>query len=430
MDRHRASLIPWRVATSMIRMTGRVHGAQTETSSDPTWSRAFPLALAAIVLVALNLRIPTTALGPLLPDLSIDTGHGETFLSLLTTIPLALTLAIAPLVPRIAARIGRDRAVGLALVGIVAGIGIRSIPGDPTLLAGTALLGCSIAVGTVLAPATIAAEQRDRRGTFTAMYTMALSLGPALALGLTIPIMHGTGFGWRGTLLLWALCGVLALAAWIARTRFSRPAQIQTSARSSSPPKPEVAVDPRPVVRDRRVWALALYLGITSLTFYTTSTWLPTSLVLDGLDAGAAGGYASLVNIVAIPFAFLAPLGMRHGLHRVLALVAPVIAISGIVLFLTVGSSAALAVGLILGVAQGLCLGISYDQIVQYAVSPDHAASVSAFASAIGIALAAIGPLAYGFSLEASGSYVLPMCGLAVVIGTQAVVGIRSGRFR
>lgn len=412
-------------------MTSRSQGAdEGGSNAGPSARCSLLLALITTVLLALNLRIPTTALGPLLPSMVRDTGHGETFLSLLTTIPLALTLVIAPISPRIAARFGRDRTVGFALAGIIVGTIVRSIPGDVPLLAGTALLGCVIAVGTVLAPATIAAEHPGRRGTLTGTYTMALSLGPALALGLTVPMMRGTGLDWRQTLMLWTSCSVIALILWTVRTRFSSPDNVSAPTRQSGARPTSTAGTPgRPVVKDARVWMLALYLGVTSLTFYTTSTWLPTTFVADGLDAGTAGGYASLVNIVAIPFAFLGPVGMRRSLGWALASMSPLIALAGVILLLTSGADGALAIAVLLGIAQGLCLGVSYAQIVEYATSPEHAASVSALASAAGIALAAIGPLAFGFGLETSGSYALPMCGLGAVILVQAGVGLRSGRF-
>ncbi|MDN6350514.1 MAG: hypothetical protein L0J69_02320, partial [Yaniella sp.] len=98
-------------------------------------ARAFLLVAAAVLLIALNLRIPTTALGPLLPEIRADLDSGETFLSLLTTIPLALTLVVAPFVPQLATRFGMNRIIGWALVGIVGGTLIRSIPTTVTLLA-------------------------------------------------------------------------------------------------------------------------------------------------------------------------------------------------------------------------------------------------------------------------------------------------------
>lgn len=385
------------------------------------------LAILAILFVALNLRIPTTALGPLLPSIQADTNSGETFVSLLTTIPLALTLVIAPFAPRLATRFGIHRVIALALVGIIAGTLIRSIPGTPTLFAGTVLLGCAIALGTVLGPAAIAGERLERRGTLTGVYTMALSLGPAMALGLTVPMMTTTGSDWRQTLALWSLCGVIALVLWIAYTR-SANRHSKATAPTSLVPTPSIDSGLKSTLKDLRVWALAAYLGITSLTFYTTSAWLPTLFIIDDLPAGAAGGYASLLNILALPFALFTPTAMRRGWAHILAPASPVVAIAGVSLLLTMGSDGALPVVILLGISQGLCLGVSYDQVVQYAKSPEHAASVSAVTSTIGLAISSTGPLAFGFGLELSGA-VIPVIGLGIILAFQSIVGVRSGRF-
>src|SRR5699024_7088524 len=80
------------------------------------------------------------------------TGYGETLLSLLTSVPLAMTLVIAPVAPWIATQLGRNRVISLALIAIAAGTSIRSLPGDAALITGTLLLGLGIAVGTVLLP--------------------------------------------------------------------------------------------------------------------------------------------------------------------------------------------------------------------------------------------------------------------------------------
>ena len=382
------------------------------------------IGIAATLLAALSLRIPTISLGPLLPDIRTTTGYGETLLSLLTSVPLAMTLVVAPIAPWIATHLGRNRVIGLVLIAIAAGICIRSLPGDVSLLIGTLLLGLGIAVGTVLLPAAISAETTALRARLTGTYSMALSLGPALALGLTIPIMHTTGLGWRGTLAIWSSCAVIALLCWLLHTR------INLSASTTPPPEPGPQTSGiRTAVADFRVWQIALYLGITSITFYTTSTWLPTTLVMNGMSSGAAGSHAAIINIVAIPFAFIAPLIIRRGYARVLAPLAPVGAIGGVGVLLSTGTAGALISVLLFGISQGLCLGVSYDQVVRYASSPEHAASVSAVTQALGVALAAIGPLAYGAGLEATASATLSLFGLGLVVVLQMLLGLRTGTF-
>ncbi|WP_022869378.1 MFS transporter [Yaniella halotolerans] len=402
--------------------------ARPDGRSSASDVKAFVLIAAAVLLIALNLRIPTTALGPLLPEIRADLDSGETFLALLTTIPLALTLVVAPFVPQVTTRFGMNRIIGWALVGIVGGTLIRSIPTTATLLVGTLILGAAIAVGTVLGPAAIASQRTERRGALTGVYTMALSLGPAMALGLTIPMMRLTGFDWRQTLALWSIVGIVALMLWSGYTRSVAPAKpvVLSSGLTASPGE---NVGLRGTLVDVRVWVLAFYLGVTSLTFYTVSAWLPTTFIMDGMSAAVAGGYTSLINLVSLPFAFVVPVAMRRGWAPVLAPIAPLPAVVGISIYLTLGSTSALWVALLLGLAQGMCLGVSYDQIVQYARSPEHASTVSAITSTVGVAIGSAGPLLYGYGLESTGTYVLPMGGLALLIFIQGISGLWTSRF-
>src|SRR5699024_132176 len=195
-------------------------------------------------------------------------------------------------------------------------------------------LGLGIAVGTVLLPAAISAETSRLRARLTGTYSMALRLGPALGLGLISPILHTPALGRRGTLPICPSCPILALLCWLPHTRINLRASTTTAQPEPAPTSSGI----RTAVTVFRVWQIALYLGITSITFYTTSTWLPTTLVMDGMSPGAAGSYAAIINIVAIPFAFIAPLIIRRGYARGLAPLAPVGAILGVVVLLTTGT--------------------------------------------------------------------------------------------
>lgn len=395
-------------------------------------TRYSPLALTAttIFLLALNMRVPTTSLGPLLPRIQADTGHGEGCLSLLTAIPLALTLVIAPLTPPLTRRFGRDAVVSALLIAILAGIIIRSIPGDVPLLGGTAVLGIAIALGTVLMPAVIAGQPRQQRTTLTSVFSVALSLGPALALGLTMPLHRLTGSTWGVTLMIWSMLTLLALLAWVLHL-CRQPEEPEAGAAEPNgcqgPAAESESALPAPH-RDARVWELAVYLGITSLTFYTTSTWLPTTLVAGGLSAQSAGSLTSLINLVAIPFSLLAPVLMERAPASLTAPLAPLIAVAGVVVLVIAGPGCGLAATALLGVSQGLCLGVSYGQVVRFSHSAQHTASVSALTSAVGIALAAAGPLAFGLGLEHAASWTVPVMGLGAMLLVQTAVGVRSGR--
>ena len=204
---------------------------------------------------------------------------------------------------------------------------------------------------------------------------MSLSLGPALALGLTIPLREATGLSWRGTLLVWALCTVIAAALWLVYIRIPHVAAASGAHRGRAASASGGKRRAEAVLSDANVWFLALFLGVTSLTFYTTSAWLPAVFVLDGMPAQAAGGFTSLISIVAIPFGLIAPIAIRRGLSRFIAPAAPLLAVLGLVLLLMMGAAGALPITILLGISQGLCLGASYDQIVKFGRSPAHTAS-------------------------------------------------------
>lgn len=246
---------------------------------------------------------------------------------------------MAPISPWLAGRIGRDHLIGLALIAISVGIVVRSVPGDAPLFTGTVLLGLGVAAATVLIPAAIASDTPALRARLTGTYSMSLSLGPALALGLTIPLMHFSGTDWRGTLALWAGCGLVGVLLWIVYTRNVRDRGTPQRAPSSKPPAIPLSHGVRSVLSDPAVWQLAFYLGITSMTFYTVSRWLPITLMMADIKPAAAGNYTAAINILAMPIAFITPTLTCRGYAKLLAPLAPSGAILGIMLVLTVGAS-------------------------------------------------------------------------------------------
>ncbi|WP_181272938.1 hypothetical protein [Brevibacterium oceani] len=144
--------------------------------------------------------------------------------------------------------------------------------------------------------------------------------------------------------------------------------------------------------------------------------------------AQTAGGFVSLISVIAIPFGLIAPTLLGRGASRALAPAAPLLAVIGVAVLFLAGSPAALLVTILLGFAQGLRLGVSYDQIIKYGRSPAHTASVSAVTSAVGVALAALGPFAFGLGLETAGSAAIPLLGLALVGASQSAIGLRTSR--
>ena len=102
--------------------------------------------------------------------------------------------------PTLQRRLGLNRLIALALLGSAAGAVLRSLPGTVMLAGGTLVLGMFVAIASVLAPAVVRELGAGKPAFLTALYTAGLSLGPAMAAGLTVPIGAALGSPWRGPL--------------------------------------------------------------------------------------------------------------------------------------------------------------------------------------------------------------------------------------
>ena len=122
---------------------------------------AIMLSAVAVLVVATNLRPAITAVGPVLELIGDDTGLDAGSLGLLGAVPLLAFAAVSPLVHLLTRRFGAERAVFYALLVLIFGTVLRSLPGgsgQPGL--GTAILGSAVAVCNVIVPAIVSATSR------------------------------------------------------------------------------------------------------------------------------------------------------------------------------------------------------------------------------------------------------------------------------
>src|SRR5690625_4425010 len=119
---------------------------------------------AGLILIGLNLRIGVASVGPVLGDILGDTGLSAAVGSLLTTIPVFAFGAFAFLTPALTRRFGMHRVLGILMIVLAAGIGLRLQPSLLALFAGTVLVGAAIAVGNVLLPTAIKSDFSHRAG--------------------------------------------------------------------------------------------------------------------------------------------------------------------------------------------------------------------------------------------------------------------------
>jgi MFS transporter, CP family, cyanate transporter len=291
-------------------------------------TRAYPrnlaLLAAAIVFTALNLRTAVASVPPVLDELRDDVPLSAAGAGLLTTLPVIYMSLGSPVAPRLARRIGTERALAGMALTIAAGVALRLVPGVAALFAGTIVAGLGIALGNVLVPSLIKRDFPDRVGLMTGGYTMAISASGAIAAALTVPVEDAIGHGWRPALAIWAIPALVAAAVWIPWLARARP--------------PSNGIALPNLWRNRLAWQVTAFMGLQSLLFYSCLSWLPALLRAEGIDRGAAGALLSVMLLTAIPTCLLVPVvASRNRDQR------PAIAI-------TIAVYAAGLVGLLLGV--------------------------------------------------------------------------------
>ncbi|HEX8132182.1 MAG TPA: MFS transporter, partial [Actinomycetes bacterium] len=114
--------------------------------------------VAALVLVALNLRPAIASVPPVLPDIQHDLGLSGTGAGVLTALPVLCLGLFAPAAAWLAGRFGVDRVVAWALVVLGAGTLARALGGAAVLFAATFLAGIGLAVGGALLPGIVKAH--------------------------------------------------------------------------------------------------------------------------------------------------------------------------------------------------------------------------------------------------------------------------------
>lgn len=387
------------------------------------------LLLAAVLLYALNLRAPITALAPVVDDVQADLGLSAAGVGLLTGVPVLCFALATPLVAILLARQGTTRVVTASLVTVLVGTVLRSVDGFGTALVGTVLIGVAITAGNVAVPVVIGRDFPSAVPRATGLYTAALNAGSVLTTTLTEPL--ASLVGWRWALASWGGLAVLGLVVW--RRAYGRRADaVVRAAGAAGDDEPATAGDDPTTgggavpdaLRRPVTWLLAVSFAGQAFGYYAVSAWLPTVLHDGtGMDPTASGGAAALFQLfgmvggVAVPIALSRRVPMR--------VVSLAIALGWVTLpvGLVLAPSAWAVWCVLAGVAQGGNFAVIFTVVAQTAGSQRAARRMSAAVQSFGYACGAAGPSVLGAVHAASGTWQAP---LVVVLGSVLTMAVAA----
>jgi CP family cyanate transporter-like MFS transporter len=381
----------------------------------PTGARSARLAT-AVVLVAFNLRLVIASLGPELSRVRADLGLSSAATSVLTALPVFVFGLLALAGPWLSHRLGLRRSLLVVLCLLLAGTLLRIGPDAVTLFAGTLLAAAGIAIANVLMPVVARREFPTRTGLMLGMSTAATIGSVAAAAGLTVPLAHALGTGWRGGLGIWGALTALTLLIWLP---FAWAQHDRDEGEA-----PHIS---RELLRNPLAWMITLFFGLQSLNVYVVVNWLPSLYEDHGYSASAAGGLIALLVLVQLPVALAVPT-VAARMRRQHVLVVGIVACSAIAflgILLSPTKPAALWM-IVLGLSQGAAFPLCLVFLVLRARTHAETAQLSTMMQSIGYLIAGVGPLVFGALHAATDSWRGPLVFVLALLVPELVVGLRA----
>lgn len=365
--------------------------------------------------MAANLRPSLTSVGPLLAPIQAELRLSATAAGLLGSLPLLMFAVFAPFA-RLGRSVGTERMVLFGLVGLAAGILLRSAGGMGLLYAGTTLLSAGVAITNILVPVLVKRHYPDRVAALTTAYATVMGGCAALASGVAVPLAQVLPGGWRGSLAAWSVLALLGIVLWLPHLR---PPHVPAAA---APPS-----GGRAPWRSGIAWSIAGYMGMQSTMFYVAISWYPAYLRDQGYSAATAGWLLSLYQVAALLAGLVVPtLVRRLADQRALAFgLAGLGALSILGLLFAPGAAAAWMTLLGIGAGPSLILALSFMGL--RAGSAHTAAALSLMGQAVGYAIAAAGPLAFGF-VHDHWSWTAALLFMVAIALVQGGFGLGAGR--
>jgi CP family cyanate transporter-like MFS transporter len=348
--------------------------------------------------MAANLRAPLASYPPVLDavraTLGLSAGMAGFAQASAVLAMAAGSFAGAPL----AARVGSERALAVAVGGVGVGCLLRGVRLTAALVGGTALVGLGIGAAGVFLAGVVRTRFAARAGALTGGYVVAMMLGATASSALAVPLAATVG-GWSLSLAVWAVPALLTAGVW-ASARGTGRARRGTGGERAERPARRTGWTPLARVS-------ACYLSGASLVVYGWMTWLAPYYQSLGWTPVSAGLLLGAWSVVQVPAALLVPaLAERRRRWTFWASLVLGCALAG-----TVGALVAptpplvgpwLWVALIgFGSGAGFPLGLA---VIAWR-SADGAASAvtSGLAMGVGYTVAGLGPLAMGLLVDAGG---------------------------
>ncbi|MGB3069842.1 MAG: cyanate transporter [Ottowia sp.] len=374
-----------------------------------TPSKPAALLLAAVALVALNLRPFITGIGPLAADIGLQTGLSLKGMSLLTLVPMLLMGVFAFMGPWLQARIGERRAVITALALLFIGSFLRLFTSNGWQLVGTAaLLGLGAAVVQAVLPGIIKRQFPRHVGVVMGLYSAMLMGGGALGAQVA-PWISASSGSWHIGLAWMAVPAVLALV--LAARSLPRDAATRQG-----------SVVIKKYLKRPRVWLLMACFGLVNGGYSTVVAWLAPFYREHGWSAAASGSLLAALAVCQAFAALLLPMLANKSPDRRpwlwLTLAMQIVGFAALAFW---PEAAPVAWAMLLGAGLGGCFALSLIAGLDHLPDPAQAGALSALMQGGGFLISAIPPWIVAVLHDSTGGF---RAGWLLHLGCAALVTV------
>jgi MFS transporter, CP family, cyanate transporter len=370
--------------------------------------------LAGLFFVALTLRPQIVGVGPLLPEIQDGLHTTHAVAGLLATIPVLCMGLFAPPAAYLSARVGTRAAItwSVLLIGVF-GVARALAPSIALVVLFTWPVGIGMGLAGAVVPVAVKERFAARPAGATGIYTTGIQTGSALSAALAVPLAAWHG-GWRASLVVFSLATLALAGVWVVLTR-------RDPLQERRPERP-----PRLPWHSRVAWLLVALFALMASTYYGINAWLPDSYVERGWSSQSAGSLLAVLNLVAIPAAFVIPwLSDRTGTRRAWLLAMATTFVIG-----TVGVVVAPAGAYLWVAALGVASGGMFSLVLTVPLDQEHDPPRVGMMLGLGYTIGAVSPFVLGAVRDATGSFTASLWLIAafssLLLGTVAALPRRS----
>lgn len=376
------------------------------------------MALAAIALLALNLRTAVSSISPVVAFIQQQISLPVVTIGLLgLAAPLAFAIATSLSYPP-ARRVGVEKTLILTVLLIVLGNLLRALAWDATaLFAGSLLSLLGAGMGNVLLPVMVRKYFPTRVGLISSFYITLTGMSATIGAFFAVPVAQA--LGWRASLGQWALLAVFALVPLILLRKNSKPE-----------PRPEATAGDKAIWRSPTALSISAIQSMTAVFGYVSFAFLPLLLVEhNSVSVLQAGLLLSLFSVMGVPTALLVPIiGTRYPKsHAPIIFISALLGTTGTLGVLHGGNELLWLFVILMGLATAM-FPLALTLFNLRSKTRSTVLSLSAFGQGVSYTVASITVFSIGVLRELTGGWVVALWVMFGFALASALAGIQLAK--